>query len=58
MANDKFRDDCHYYKTFTTGGMRCCTYLLKTDKRRPCPPGEGCTVKVPRKVYRRSKKND
>ena len=28
------------------GGMICCNYLLMTGKRRPCPPGAGCTVKV------------
>lgn len=22
-----------------------CQYILMTKKRRPCPPGEGCTVK-------------
>ena len=25
--------------------MGCCNYYLMTDKRRPCPPGKGCTVK-------------
>lgn len=28
------------------GGMICCDYLFKTGQRRPCPPGDGCTVKV------------
>ena len=39
--------DCIYFR----GEMeysRCCHYLLLTDKRRPCPGGEGCTVKVKR----------
>lgn len=31
--------------------------LIMTNKRRPCPPGEGCTVKIPRKVYRRRTKH-
>lgn len=22
-----------------------CDYILMTEKRRPCPPGKGCTVK-------------
>lgn len=22
-----------------------CDYILMTDKRRPCPPGKGCTVR-------------
>lgn len=27
-------------------GMICCNYLFKTGHMRPCPPGNGCTVKV------------
>lgn len=26
-------------------GAWCCDYLLITGRRRPCPPGEGCTVR-------------
>lgn len=26
-------------------GMWCCDYLSMTGHRRPCPPGEGCTVR-------------
>ena len=22
-----------------------CGYILNTEQRRPCPPGEGCTVR-------------
>ena len=22
-----------------------CMYIVKTEHRRPCPPGKGCTVK-------------
>lgn len=22
-----------------------CQYILITDRRRPCPPGKGCTVR-------------
>ena len=29
-----------------------CDYIFKTGKRRPCPPGEGCTVKKMRKKRR------
>ena len=28
------------------GGMICCNFLAKTGQMRPCPPGDGCTVKV------------
>lgn len=27
------------------GGYGCCLYYLRTDIRRPCKFGEGCTVK-------------
>jgi hypothetical protein len=56
MAVNKFCDDC-WYCCKLADGLRCCNYLLKTNHRRPCPPGEGCTVKIKRKVYRRRKKN-
>lgn len=28
------------------GNTICCGYLLKTGQRRPCEPGEACTVRV------------
>lgn len=27
------------------GGYGCCLYFDRTSVRRPCPRGEGCTVK-------------
>ncbi len=27
--------------------MRACVYILRTGRKRPCPPGEGCTVREP-----------
>ena len=33
------------YLGYATGDMKLCEYMLKTDKRRPCPAGTGCTVK-------------
>lgn len=38
-------DKCVYRKTFTSAGPYC-DYLCMTNERRPCPPGEGCTVRV------------
>ena len=40
------------------GGMICCDYLHKTGHRRPCPPGDACTVKVAyrKRVYPQRKK--
>jgi hypothetical protein len=37
----------HYRGMFATD--ICCNYYFDTDKRRPCPFGEGCTVKQTRK---------
>lgn len=31
---------------FLSNYFGCCNYLIFTDKRRPCPGGEGCTVKT------------
>ena len=27
--------------------LNCCVYILRTGKKRPCIPGEGCTVYEP-----------
>lgn len=27
--------------------MCACVYILRTGKRRPCPPGPGCLVREP-----------
>ncbi|MCD7755514.1 MAG: hypothetical protein LUJ09_04175 [Firmicutes bacterium] len=42
---------CAYYYGNSESDV-CCNYLLKTGKRRPCPPGKDCTV---RKVSRNKK---
>ena len=55
FASDKFCDDCYWYKP-VYNGFRCCHYLLMTGKKRPCPPGKDCTVKVTVKVKRRRKR--
>lgn len=36
---------CHYWKG-RSDDVKTCNYYLWTDHRRPCPPGEGCTVRV------------
>lgn len=51
--NSRYCSDCFYRGKI--GGMPCCDYLLRTEKKRPCPPGEGCTVKVTVKSYKRRK---
>ena len=54
---DSYCNNC-IYRAMVTNYMGCCTYLLRTDKRRPCPPGKGCTVKVRMKVRRKKKKEE
>lgn len=53
---DEYCLDCKFF-----GGPAefecCCNYFLTTDKRRPCPPGTGCTVKIKRKNKRKFGKN-
>lgn len=36
--------DCVYYGR--AGAEPICEYILLEQRRRPCPPGEGCTVKI------------
>lgn len=33
------------YMGVLQGSTPMCNYIFMEDKRRPCPPGEGCTVK-------------
>ena len=49
-------DNCVYSGVLSASATRICNYIFITNKKRPCPPGEGCTVKVARKVKRRKKK--
>lgn len=49
-------DNCVYCGRMYSGKVRYCKYLFMTDQMRPCPPGEGCTVKVGREVHRKNKK--
>ena len=49
----KYCDACVYRKVFTGGWLPYCDYLCMVGKRRPCPAGDGCTVRVTRRVYRK-----
>ena len=51
-------DDCFFCGRLDGGSTPYCKYYFMTNQRRPCPGGEGCTAKVPRKVYRRNKKTE
>lgn len=53
---NKYCSDCFYYKAVWASDYKCCHYLLITDHKRPCDPGEGCTVKISEKKKRRQKK--
>ena len=35
-----------------------CKYIFVEDKRRPCPPGKGCTVKKKIKKEKKVAEND
>lgn len=48
--NSKYCKGCYYWGG--GGGCNCCNYIFIEDKRRPCPPGKGFTV---RKVKRKSR---
>lgn len=37
------------YRGGQSGLIKCCNYYLITNKRRPCPAGDGCTVRRLRK---------
>ena len=47
--------DCVYCGWFT-GVIPYSDYLFRTNQRRPCPPGEGCTVKVSKEVKQKKKR--
>lgn len=47
-------DNCVYYKKINDC-ERYCSYIFVENHRRPCPPGDECTVKIARKVKRRKK---
>ena len=41
---DRFCDGC-VFVSYGSGGLRICGYYIRTNRRRPCPAGTGCTVK-------------
>lgn len=40
-------EGCFHWRGWVWGSM-CCNYIFDTGHRRPCEPGEDCTVKRPR----------
>lgn len=53
MASKKKCTNCRYHANVS--GTVCCDYLYKTGHRRPCPPGDECTVSIP--MRRKKAKN-
>ena len=51
---DRYCVGCQYLKKITDD-IYFCSYMLDTDKRRPCPPGRGCTVRT---LKKRGKKHE
>ena len=49
----KYCDACVYRKSITGGWSPYCDYLFMVGTIRPCPAGDGCTVRVTRRVYRK-----
>lgn len=48
MANgvcDSYCKGCVYSNRVAGEDILCCVYYFKTNSRRPCPAGSGCTVK-------------
>lgn len=45
-VTDSFCEGCWYYRG---GCTKTCDYIFLEDRPRPCPPGDGCTVRITRK---------
>lgn len=52
MYKDKHCQDCFYYRNMYDCAWYCA-YIFVEDKKRPCPPGKECTVKIRRKDRKR-----
>lgn len=48
VFKDKHCQDCFYYRKIYEISWYCA-YVFIEDKKRPCPPGKECTVKIRRK---------
>lgn len=54
----KYCEGCAYRKVFTAGSLPYCDYFLMTNKRRPCPGGDGCTVRITKREYQEQRLTD
>ena len=57
MACNNYCNGC-VYQGFVNGKVPCCNYIFMEDKRRPCPPGAGCTVKMTNREAQRKAAGD
>lgn len=49
--NAKYCEGCDYW--YCDNNVKCCNYIFEEDRRRPCPPGKGCTVRKTKKKGRK-----
>ena len=54
-TTDSHCEDCYY--SSSAGGLKTCDYIFIADRRRPCPAGAGCTVKITREEILMSKQS-
>ena len=54
FANE-YKGGCEGCVYFFGDYSKFCNYIFVKGKRRPCPPGKDCTVKIERKGYREKK---
>ncbi len=51
MTKSKKCRQCRYRVSVNIGWeqemLEACTYILWSGRKRPCPPGDGCTVYEP-----------
>ena len=44
------------YQGYAGGNLKCCDYIFKVGKPRPCPPGKDCTVRATvRQIHKEGK---
>ena len=54
---DSYCRKCIYFMGWG-GEYKFCNYYLITDKRRPCDPGTGCTVRALRETPRKERRSE
>ncbi len=44
VKQDEYCRKCIFYTG--TGSVKTCDYIFMMNKKRPCPPGKGCTERI------------